>query len=1080
MKTSITLLLLICALIAKGAVFTVTSNADNGPGTLRDAILQANANVLSAPNVIVFNIADQSQAGRTIKLLSTLPQLSSSLSIDGSTQPGSAFGITNARIILTNDYNWQYGYYFDMLGVTNVGIYGLWLQGVGAGAAFHFRECKSMQFGTPGKGNIINGFGIAFYCDYNLGTEPGSRNIYIQNNIMGTDPTGTFTDYTTINGIDFYFVNVANLQIGGMNPNEGNLMVEGSYPMNYTCTRNEDFGYLNIEGNLQGTDITGTRRLCANHFGFEINGYNDGQGDVTYGTTALAVRIVNNVSVSGYDFYKIASPFTIQGNHIGVGADNITDLITGTNGGTSSLLYLINCTGGLIGGPNPGDKNYLAYNGTGVFEFWCGNITISRNSFFCNSAGISMNWFVPRRPAPFIGINLLTTSMVGGTALPNSLIELFYDDECPGCEGKTFIGTTTADNNGNWSYSIVATGAIVATATDTFGATSPFSKATINTDSLVVKNATCGLKNGSIKNIQVTSGTEWYWKDALGNIVANSTDLTNVGPGTYTFVTSIGGEACDASSTPYIISNINLPAFDPTSISITQPGCGQNNGALKYAGSFNTAALYSWQLSGITVLSDFSTVNPFKNLAPGNYTLQLSLKTDSTCMAKYGPFTLANQSGPTLSTAAVTITPSTCGGGNGTLTGIGYQNAVQPVYIAWQDTLGRTVGSNINLSDAAAGKYRLLFKDAGGCDTIFTSWYTIPDEGTITIDSSRMMVKTASCESSNGAITGIQSSNADSYTWKSITNNGAVAGNTEDLTQVSGGIYQLTMTNSYGCQAQTAPVTIAQMPKPQIDYSNLKYVNDTCNAGLAAIGGLVATDKQQNYTWAWYKLDANNGNQPGPVIDSTAGYLGNIRSGTYLLQLTDQSGCSVTSRDFTINDIELNPPPPQVSDQYIPRNTSAVIRVSNLQTGVYKLLGSDNPNAGIIDSSLAGILTTPGVAQDETLYVLFTRGDCSSSVVPVNIKVFDSVRIYVPNAFSPNNDGINDRWHIVVQGLIQKIHIAVFDRWGVQVFATNDPAVAWDGRFHGQLISGGFVYTVEGTDFYSRPFKLRGTIMIVR
>src|SRR5580700_7355515 len=94
-------LLLTIALHALGTTYTVTSNADSGPGTLRDAITQAAANS-AVPNLIVFNIADQSRAGRTITIASALPNIPSNLTIDGTTQPGTPFGISAARVIITD------------------------------------------------------------------------------------------------------------------------------------------------------------------------------------------------------------------------------------------------------------------------------------------------------------------------------------------------------------------------------------------------------------------------------------------------------------------------------------------------------------------------------------------------------------------------------------------------------------------------------------------------------------------------------------------------------------------------------------------------------------------------------------------------------------------------------------------------------------------------------------------------------------------------------------------------------------------------------------------------------------------
>jgi gliding motility-associated-like protein len=734
------------------------------------------------------------------------------------------------------------------------------------------------------------------------------------------------------------------------------------------------------------------------------------------------------------------------------------------------MLLFEYCGQALIGGPNPGDKNYIAYNGYGVFEFWCSNITISRNSFFCNGIGITYNWMLSR-PMPFVNITLLTTSLVGGTALPGSIVELFYDDECPGCEGKTYIGSTTADNNGNWSYALTATGAIVATATDTYGATSAFSSATINTDNIVVRNATCGRNNGSIKNIEVTSGTEWYWKDAAGNIVANSTDLVNVGPGTYTFVTSIGGASCDATSQPYTITNVDPPPVNPADISITQPTCGQNNGVLSDAASFNAQGSYTWIKGGNVVCPDFTASNPFKDLAPGSYTLQVALQQDPTCFAQYRPFVLTNQAGPTLNTDPLVITPSTCGGRNGSVTNITYQHATGTVYLGWEDSTGQVISHSLDLVNVAAGRYRLAFKDGGGCDTIFTPWYRIPDNGTISYDASKVVVTPSTCAKPNGSIAGIMTTNADIFTWTNAGGSGWTA-NTPDITDLSAGTYFLSLSNAYGCQAQVPGIVVPQVPLPAFDYSHLQTVNDTCNSGQGAVSDLRMANPAGQYSWEWSEGSTSVENSPGG--------LSRLKAGTYSATVTDSYQCSVTSTPFTIQDIELAPNKPQVSDQYIPRNTPATIIVANPQKGTYMLLESPAPGATVLATSNSGILQTPPAPQDETVYVQFTRGDCNSVLSAVNIKVFDSVRLYVPNAFTPNGNGANSRWRVIARGLVKSIRITVYNRYGQEVFASTSLNASWDGMLGGQPVSGTFVYHIIGVDYYNTHFELSGTVIAVR
>lgn len=75
-------------------------------------------------------------------------------------------------------------------------------------------------------------------------------------------------------------------------------------------------------------------------------------------------------------------------------------------------------------------------------------------------------------------------------------------------------------------------------------------------------------------------------------------------------------------------------------------------------------------------------------------------------------------------------------------------------------------------------------------------------------------------------------------------------------------------------------------------------------------------------------------------------------------------------------------------------------------------------------------------------------------------------RIYIPNAFSPNNDGINDHFQpFLGKGAVQTIEFKIFNRWGDLVFSKdncppNDPACAWDGTFNGQALNPGlYAYT---------------------
>jgi len=83
----------------------------------------------------------------------------------------------------------------------------------------------------------------------------------------------------------------------------------------------------------------------------------------------------------------------------------------------------------------------------------------------------------------------------------------------------------------------------------------------------------------------------------------------------------------------------------------------------------------------------------------------------------------------------------------------------------------------------------------------------------------------------------------------------------------------------------------------------------------------------------------------------------------------------------------------------------------------------------------------------------------------INVQVLES-KLAVPNAFSPNGDGINDEFRVVFKSL-EKFKITIFNRWGRIVYTSTDPSKGWDGRIGGKIAATGTYYYVidaTGTD----------------
>lgn len=91
-----------------------------------------------------------------------------------------------------------------------------------------------------------------------------------------------------------------------------------------------------------------------------------------------------------------------------------------------------------------------------------------------------------------------------------------------------------------------------------------------------------------------------------------------------------------------------------------------------------------------------------------------------------------------------------------------------------------------------------------------------------------------------------------------------------------------------------------------------------------------------------------------------------------------------------------------------------------------------------------------------------------------------SPTIYIPNAFSPNNDGLNDKF-VISAGAIKTFSMKIFDRWGEKLWETNDYTSSWDGFYKDKQVQMDvYMYTVTLTDFRDKVYRMNGTVHVIR
>jgi gliding motility-associated-like protein len=100
----------------------------------------------------------------------------------------------------------------------------------------------------------------------------------------------------------------------------------------------------------------------------------------------------------------------------------------------------------------------------------------------------------------------------------------------------------------------------------------------------------------------------------------------------------------------------------------------------------------------------------------------------------------------------------------------------------------------------------------------------------------------------------------------------------------------------------------------------------------------------------------------------------------------------------------------------------------------------------------------------------------------ITIRLFKTPpSIFVPNAFTPNQDGKNDVMRPTLAGVKQLLYFRIYNRYGQLVFETKQPGKGWDGNFNGNpQASSAFVYDCEAEDYNGNPLKQSGTFVLVR
>jgi gliding motility-associated-like protein len=137
------------------------------------------------------------------------------------------------------------------------------------------------------------------------------------------------------------------------------------------------------------------------------------------------------------------------------------------------------------------------------------------------------------------------------------------------------------------------------------------------------------------------------------------------------------------------------------------------------------------------------------------------------------------------------------------------------------------------------------------------------------------------------------------------------------------------------------------------------------------------------------------------------------------------------------------------------------------------------PALGLSDPNAQYPVATPLETTTYTVTATTALG-CEASD-QMTVIVSGDAMVWVPNAFSPNNDGFNDYFQIIVRGQLSFFELNIYNRWGELVYSGGLGSLGWDGLYEGEnQPMGAFVYTLKWSDTNGQTFEEKGQFTLVR
>lgn len=419
------------------------------------------------------------------------------------------------------------------------------------------------------------------------------------------------------------------------------------------------------------------------------------------------------------------------------------------------------------------------------------------------------------------------------------------------------------------------------------------------------------------------------------------------------------------------------------------------------------------------------------------------------------------------------IQPVSCNGlTDGSIT-VSPSGGSAPFDIVWG---GGQMGTTIDM--LPTGFYSVAITDANGCFFEQDS-LEIDEPEPLVLQLNTSETFNVSCAGfANGIISvfaeggNIQPGVDPVFVWE----NNIAAPSESIATELAAGSYTVTVIDEKGCE-DSLEVTLIE-PEP-IQFVLGDFEPITCFGQST----FITVDSAWGGSTSIYQYSIGGG------LERSLGELSEVYAGDYEIQvftITDEL-CTADTTITITQPVELMIQMPDVLaielgdslTMIVPQITPPVPIDSFLWAPPFGLSCTDCKNP-----------TVDSITQDQVYELTIWDINGCTATAEILIDLDRNRNVYIPNIFSPNGDGINDKFQVFTgQGVTQINFVKIYDRWGELVFeepgapfpSTPDGTSGWDGRFGGDTMNPAtFLYLVEVEFFDGQVLLYRGDVTIIR